>query len=185
MKGITVVSGVPRSGTSMLMSALQAGGHPLAVDQKRPPDAHNPRGYFEMERVKKLEEDGSWLYDHQGCAIKIIYRLLYYIPSRLPAKVLFMERNLSEVVASQNTMLGIEPDGYDWATVFQREIDMVYAWLDDRRIDAMSVNYHHVLEDPLGQMGAIVDFLKLDLDVKAMAAAVDPSLYRHREEDTL
>ena len=99
---ITVVSGLPRSGTSMMMRALDAGGIPALSDNSRAADIDNPFGYFEYEPVKALRRQAGWLEAARGHCVKIIYRLLYDLPDTLPYRIVFMERNLDEVIASQN-----------------------------------------------------------------------------------
>src|ERR1700726_4979370 len=102
---VTVVSGMPRSGTSLLMRMLVAGGLPALTDGHRPADHHNPRGYFEDVRARKLAHDSSWIEEARGKAVKIIYRLLPNLPPHLDYRVLFMERDLEEVFDSQQDML--------------------------------------------------------------------------------
>ena len=102
---ITVVSGLPRSGTSMMMQMLHAGGHPCLTDDRREADADNPRGYFEYDKVKQLRTDCSWLPEATGKAVKIIAQLLSVLPTELDYKIIFMRRELDEVIASQNRML--------------------------------------------------------------------------------
>src|SRR5450432_3057856 len=102
---ITVVSGLPRSGTSLMMQMLAAGGMPLLTDQIRAPDQDNPRGYFEFERVKQIKRDQAWLGSAVGKAVKIIHLLLYDLPPNRNYRVIFMRRNIEEVLISQRKML--------------------------------------------------------------------------------
>src|SRR5260221_40938 len=102
---IVVVSGLPRSGTSLMMAMLQAGGVPVLSDGLRAPDADNPNGYFEFEPVKQLRTDHTWLASAQGKALKVVVPLLFHFPELFDCRVLFMERNLDEVIASQLAML--------------------------------------------------------------------------------
>jgi len=104
-KPVVVVSGLPRSGTSLMMSMLAAAGLPVVTDERRAPDEDNPRGYFEIDRVKQLPTDAQWLWQEGGRAIKIIYRLLPWVPATLPCRIVFMERDLDEVIRSQQAML--------------------------------------------------------------------------------
>src|SRR5687768_1736541 len=102
---ITVVSGLPRSGTSMMMKMLEAGGLEPVVDHVRKPDEDNPKGYYEFERVKALENDREWLPEAKGKFVKVISMLLRHLPADHRFKVIFMQRNMPEVLASQKKML--------------------------------------------------------------------------------
>src|SRR5450631_3290382 len=102
---VTIVSGMPRSGTSLMMRMLEAGGLPALTDGRRAADAHNPHGYFEDERARRLAQDSSWMGEAGGKAVKIVYRLLPNLPQHLDSRVVFMDRNLEEVFASQQDML--------------------------------------------------------------------------------
>jgi hypothetical protein len=177
---LTVVSGLPRSGTSMLMAALAAGGLSLLVDDRRPADEHNPRGYFEHARVKQLAEDASWLEQHRGQAVKIVYRLLYAMPPTLPARILFLRRDLREVVASQQAMLKQE-EAFDWVRLFESELARVEAWLrGQHQLQVLYLEHGELLSRPGPEMARIATFLNISLKVEAMIASVDPALYRQR-----
>src|SRR5687767_1046860 len=102
---ITVVSGLPRSGTSMMMRMLEAGGIPVLIDNVRQPDEDNPAGYYEFEQVKQVRDNTQWLPSARGKTVKMVYRLLYDLPSQFDYRVIFMRRNLDEVLASQQKML--------------------------------------------------------------------------------
>lgn len=174
---VTVVSGIPRSGTSLMMRMLQAGGLPVLTDNLRLPDEHNPHGYFEDERVKRLAHDASWFTEARGKAVKVIYRLLPHLPKDIPHRILFMHRDLREVFASQNAMLRSEVDD-EGLVIAAFEKDIARHRPTDTKI--CDVNYADVLRDPIGQSRRIVEFLELPLNTEAMAQAVDPKLYRNR-----
>lgn len=187
---VVVVSGLPRSGTSMAMKMLDAGGIELVTDNERTADVDNPKGYFEDERVKNLAEveDRSWIVDARGKGIKVVSSLLQYLPRELNYQLLFMRRHLHEVVASQNKML--ERRGETSDTTDERMIELYESHL--RRISAMlrhaphirSIDLHYtvVLESPREEAERIREFLRLDLNVERMAAVVDERLYRNRAE---
>ena len=105
MDPIVVVSGLPRSGTSMVMRIVEAGGLELIVDGKRRADQDNPKGYFEYEKVKELAKDDSWLKDVHGKVVKIVSPLLYNLPLTYKYKLIFVKRHMEEILASQNKML--------------------------------------------------------------------------------
>jgi hypothetical protein len=185
---ITVVSGLPRSGTSMMMRMLEAGGLPTLSDHTRRPDDDNPRGYYELEAVKRLDKDASWLSKAEGKAIKVIYRLLYDLPADYRYRVVFMQRNLDEVISSQKVMLtrnqrtGSELGDQVLASAFRKEIDKVEAWMQTHdNLDYLMVHYNETVADPHRAASGICRFLKLDLDLGKMAAIVDEALYRQRK----
>jgi LPS sulfotransferase NodH len=184
---VTVVSGAPRSGTSLMMRMLEAGGIPALTDGQRPPDAHNPHGYFEYSPVKHLAEDASWIEAARGRAVKIIYRLLMHLPPRMSYRIVFMERDLEEVFASQRDMLRAQGDaaasqeGTRLIPAMAAELRAVRDWLARQPgMPVLAVPYAEVVRDPLKWAHEVARFLGAGLDEAAMAAAVDPSLYRHR-----
>ena len=179
MQEVVLVTGLPRSGTSLLMSMLQAGGVPLHVDDQRAPDQHNPHGYFEHSAVLRLSEDRSWLYQAGGQAVKILARQIELVPSDLPARVLLAERDLDEVVQSQQRM---RPDasGWDWRELLSKELQRLKGWLARQSWPILRVPHRQLMQDPATVAAQIQVFLQRSLDLEAMAAQVDPSLYRNR-----
>ena len=179
MDDLIIVSGLPRSGTSLLMSMLQAGGLPCLTDQQRPADEHNPRGYFEHSRVLKLAEGSDWLREHRGKAVKILYRQLELLTPDLPARILLMERNLDEVVLSQQRMLPAAE--LDWSDLFGRELRRFKGWLARQSWPILLVRHELLLARPTRVAEEIGGFLELPLDFEKMAAQVDPGLYRSKK----
>jgi len=188
-KPLIIVSGLPRSGTSMLMRMLEAGGLEVITDRIRGADEDNPTGYFELEQVKDLDKnkDKTWLRQFRGKAVKIISFLLSDLPKDLNYKVIFVLRDLSEVMASQNRMLAHRGEPVDtsrdeqMAANYTRHLRKVKYLLDrSPRIDVFYVNHQDVLREPKRQACRIRSFLRRRLDVEAMAAAVNADLYRNR-----
>lgn len=185
---VIVVSGLPRSGTSLMMNMLQAGGVPIVTDAIRTADDDNPKGYFELERVKQLARgDVAWVSEAHGKAVKVISALLEHLPPTSSYKVLFMQRKLPEVLASQRKMLERRGEPTDtvpdekMAALFEKHLEKVGAWLAAQpNISVLYVPYHELAERPESQLDRIVEFLGLPLDRAAMLAAVDPALYRNR-----
>ncbi len=185
---IVVVSGLPRSGTSMAMKMLEAGGLSLVIDGIRTADEDNPKGYYEDERVKDLAQmdDKSWITGAQGKAIKIISYLLKELPTDRNYKVLFMRRDLQEVLASQTKMLERRGESTDSSDERMIDIYKDHLWKVNRmlkrepHIDALDVPYKSALENPADQAARIHDFLGMELDVEMMAGVVDKRLYRNR-----
>lgn len=184
---VTIVSGLPRSGTSMMMSMLQAGGMPILADNVREADDDNPKGYYEFQRVKQIEQDCSWLEDAKGRAVKMISALLQHLPPAYTYRVIFMQRRIEEILASQRLMLirrGEPTDAVsdvELAEVFRKHLRQVGRWLDEQpNISVLYVSYQRVLQDPIGEANRLNQFLGSALDVDRMVSAVDTSLYRQR-----
>jgi len=188
---VIVVSGLPRSGTSMAMRMLEQGGLELVVDGERAADEDNPKGYFELERVKDLDKGGdtSWLKDARGKAVKIISQLLLHLPGTYNYRVVFMLRDLTEVLASQRKMLErrgepTEGDDEQMRRLYEQHLDKVRFILRRRPwFETLYVQHREVLRDPQAQARRIAAFTGHPLDVERMAAAVDPSLHRNRAEE--
>jgi len=185
---ITIVSGLPRSGTSMTMKMLEAGGIPPLTDQIRSADDDNPKGYFEFERAKKLREgDTAWIPQAEGKVVKIIGALLVHMPPGYEYRVLFMRRNMSEILASQAKMLanrGEENkiDDETMAALFTKHLRQVEDWMKAQPdLKYLDIDYNDMLADPIPQVKKINRFLGGGLDEDAMLAVVDPDLYRQRK----
>jgi hypothetical protein len=185
---LTIVSGLPRSGTSMMMRMLDVGGVPALTDNIRRADEDNPRGYYEFEPVKQTKQDSTWLADADGKVVKLVYRLLYDLPADHQYRVVFMRRNLNEVIASQNTML--ERQGKSGGSLsddkllglFDTELQKVYDWLGAQpNFRVLYVNYNEVLRNAGPTVQALNEFLDGTLDTAAMLRVVEPSLYRQRK----
>ncbi len=187
---IVVVSGLPRSGTSMAMKMLEAGGLEIAVDGIRTADEDNPKGYYELERVKDLDKPGdkSWLHETRGKGLKIISFLLKDLPRDNRYKVLFMTRHLDEVLASQSKMLdrrGEDSDTEDarMRDLYENHVLQVKGMISRKEnFEALYIHYSDVLADGRPHAQKIHDFLGLDLDVDKMAEVVDQALYRNRSK---
>ena len=185
---ITVVSGLPRSGTSMMMRMLEAGGMEVMTDNIRKSDKDNPRGYYEYERVKKIKKDAAWLGECHGKAVKIVSLLLYDLPPNRKYKVIFMKRNMEEMLASQRVMLERlekkedDTDDQKMAEKFEKHLRQVKVWLNKQgHIDVLYVQYHKVIEDAQNYAKIVNDFLGRELNVEKMAKVVERSLYRQRK----
>jgi hypothetical protein len=184
---LTIVSGLPRSGTSMMMRMLEAGGIPPIIDGVREADIDNPRGYYEFEAAKKVKEDTTWLDGSDGKCVKMVYQLLYDLPTDREYRVLFMRRKIEEILTSQRKMLerlGKSNDGIPdelMARMFRTQLDNFFAWVAGKRhIQHLVVDYNQMVADPKRLVGSIVTFLGGELDALAMEAVVEPDLYRNR-----
>ena len=186
---ITIVSGLPRSGTSMMMRMLEAGGIPVVTDNLRVADDDNPLGYYEFEPVKQLRRDASWLDGACGKAVKVIYRLLYDLPRDRGYKVIFMMRRLEEIIASQEAMLrrhnkeGGALSGQQLAHAFLSDLQKLAVWMSGQdNFARLYVNYDDVLYDSNHTVAEIEEFLGQRLDTEAVIKAIDRSLHRQRVE---
>ena len=184
---VTVVSGLPRSGTSLAMQMIHAGGIPALTDGQRTSDDSNPRGYFELERVKQLKQDKSWLDEAAGKVVKVIHLLLAELPDDRPYRVVFMQRDLREVVQSQATMLArtgraggqLAPERL--IAVYEQQLKTVEQWLAARpNFSVLRVQYAQLVSDPAGVVPTVNTFLGGTLDEARMRAAVDPRLHRNK-----
>jgi LPS sulfotransferase NodH len=184
---ITIVSGLPRSGTSLMMQMLAAGGLPVLSDGERQADTDNPRGYLEWERIKQLPKDPACIAEAEGKVVKVISQLLLALPAGHEYRIIFMQRPLPEVLKSQDEMLrrrGNYEGGGDSSPIeeaFQRHLIEVNKWLAGKsNIAVLRVHYHRILREPQATAEAVAEFLKVSLNTEAMAQQVDANLYRNR-----
>ena len=196
---ITVVSGLPRSGTSLMMQILEAAGIPPFTDGTRRADESNRKGYYEHGKVASLLQgtDKSWLKEARGAAIKVVAPLLAGLPPklRLPDcepeplhyRVLFMERDMEEILRSQETMLRRLskplPAGEKTADIgkaYRQQERHARSWCGSLRVHAMSVNYEALVHRPGEILPGIAAFLGCGGSLDAMRACIDPALHRSR-----
>lgn len=178
-----IVSGLPRSGTSLMMRMLAAGGLPVHQDGVRAADANNPRGYYELEAVKRLPDEPDALAGYGDGAVKVIFALAYHLPKADSYALILMQRPVSEVAASQRRMLerrGAPPDGLG-ADALRRALEDFRRWASGQsHLRLLEVAYHAVLGSPRAESARIAEFLGRDLNINAMAEVVEPALWRER-----
>jgi predicted AlkP superfamily phosphohydrolase/phosphomutase/thioredoxin-like negative regulator of GroEL len=183
---VTIVSGLPRSGTSLMMQMLASGGLYPLHDNHRSADADNPRGYFEFALAKNIRMDDSWMPHARGRALKLIAQLLPFLPPNHEYRIILMERSLEEVLASQKVMLdrhgrkGAALSSEKLRAVYGEQLLRVTEVLEKRKLPVLRVSHHEAISDPVDLAKRVADFLGLPLDLAAMAAAIDPSLHRQR-----
>ena len=183
---ITVVSGLPRSGTSMMMKMLHVGGLELLVDDIRTADEDNPKGYFEYEKVKRLHKDSSWIDEAQGKVVKVISLQLFHLPAHYQYRVVFMERTLEEIVKSQNEMLKrlgqmAAADDQTTRSMFANHLGKVTSWLaEQKNFFTCRISFNKMLIHPEEEMERLIDFFNQKLDKKRMLQVIDRSLYRKK-----
>ena len=186
-KKIIVVSGLPRSGTSMMMKMLEEGGIPILTDAIRGADDDNPNGYYEFELVKKLPDgQNQWLADANHKVVKIISALLEHLPVNYRYKIIFMEREPREILASQQKMLAnrnekSEISDAEMQEQFQKHLAAIKYWLARQpNMDVMYVDYNKMISNPENYCQAITDFIAIPVDVSKMLAVPNERLYRNR-----
>lgn len=186
---IVIVSGLPRSGTSMMMRMLEAGGLPVMVDHLRVPDESNPKGYYELELVKQLQEGNTrWILEGRGKVIKIISALLEHLPPEHQYRVVFMQRNIGEILASQRAMLIRRGEPTDQisdetlAGLYQKHLTRIAEWLEGQpNMKVIYLHYNQIMENPHEPVAQLCQFLQpFSLDPNKMVSVVEASLYRQR-----
>ncbi len=184
---LTIVTGLPRSGTSLMMQIPEAAGIPLFTDGKRPANASNERGYHEHERTASLltSPDKSWLSNAKGHAIKIVAPLLTTIPDTLKTRILFMDRSMNGILQSQSSMLdrlGKEPPRGDVTRGYLQQSRHARTWINARGIPALGVRYQSLVHRPDEILSQIAAFLGAEDNLEAMRDVIDPTLHRARAE---
>ena len=183
---VCVVSGLPRSGTSLAMGLLQAGGMPILSDETRQADFDNPNGYFEYAGAGSLQSDNAWVHYSVGKAVKVISPLLRYLPSDLQYRVVFMRRNMREISLSQEQMLRrrghpVGKDSGQVEKIMRAHINQVETWLSEQRnMSVCYIDYKWVVENPVEASRKLVKFAQLQGDPAEMAEVVNRSLYRQK-----
>ncbi|OYT54927.1 MAG: sulfotransferase family protein [Candidatus Altiarchaeales archaeon ex4484_2] len=186
-KDIVVVSGLPRSGTSMLMKMIEAGGIKPLTDREKGADIDNPQGYYEFERVKGLPEDVSWLDDARGKAVKVLAELVKHLPDEYHYRVIFMQRRIPEIIESQKKMLvrrGEDPEKVsdeEMMLLLGKYLKLMMSYIRGKdNMEVLFVSYNDVISHPGREVKAINEFLGGFLDEKSMVSVVDEGLYRNR-----
>ena len=187
MSEIIIVSGLPRSGTSLMMSMLQAGGLELLVDQRRTADEDNPRGYFEYEKVKRLKKDNTWLHEADGKVVKVVSTLLVCLPPQYSYRVVFMQRNMPEILESQRQMLSRSQqnpaaDDNKLSMFFSSHLDKISDWLNKQNnFSVCTVSFNRLFSSEREtEIHHLSDFFPNVLDERNMLSVIDDSLYRKR-----
>ncbi|MBN2262852.1 MAG: tetratricopeptide repeat protein, partial [Prolixibacteraceae bacterium] len=185
---IIVVSGLPRSGTSMMMQLLDAAGVPIYTDEKRKPDNSNPQGYFEHDKVKQLIRNNAWMEEATGKAVKIVVPLLYKIPAAFTYKVIFMERNLDEIIESQHQMLiessKMKNDTYavQIENSFKKQLHEFEAWKKrNPNAEVLNINYNEAIDKKAETVSKVFGFLNIDANQETLANIIDKNLYRTKK----
>ena len=185
---ILIVSGLPRSGTSLMMQMLEAGGISILSDGIRQADTNNAKGYYELEAVKNLETDYAWLYDAHGKAVKVISHLLRKLPPSFEYRIILMQRPLDIIVRSQNKMLkNLNKESGNLSDqqlvqLYELHLEQTIAWMEQQdNVRSLKIQYEDLLTDTDEQIKKIDSFLDLDLNKYAMREIVDKTLNHTKE----
>ncbi len=189
-KLIYVVSGLPRSGTSLMMQMIEASGIPIYTDNVREKDESNPRGYYEHQAVKNIASNTKWLKETVGKTVKIVAQLLSHLPAKYNYKIVFMNRDIHEVITSQTQMLvrdkKVKPDAYlmNLELAFQKTLEQVQAWAKKNyNVELLYINHKDAIEKPKEVAEKVTNFLEIDADIEKMAAVVDKKLHRVKKQN--
>lgn len=185
---VVIVSGLPRSGTSLMMKMLESGGMEVLIDEIREADIDNPKGYYEFERVKKLPEDTEWLDDAKGRVVKVLAELIKHLPDENQYMIVFMMRDLDEIIRSQKKMIvrrGEDPDKVtdsEMKALLRRYLISLKQYVNGKdNMDVLYVSYNELMDDPEDPVEEVMDFFKGELDEDAMLNCIDGTLYRNRK----
>ncbi|WP_347374167.1 alkaline phosphatase family protein [Aequorivita sp. Q41] len=182
---IVLVSGLPRSGTSLMMQMLDKGGINTLTDGKRAADESNPKGYYEYEAVMALHKDNSWMEKAQNKSLKVVAPLLKHINPEFRYKIIFMKRDLDEVIKSQQKMIGKRTDTLPISLLnaYQEQLNHIEVWKErEPGVELVYIDYKEVLESPNKMLDKIEAFIGLPLNKVAMGRCIDKSLYRNKSE---
>jgi hypothetical protein len=184
MSEIIVVTGLPRSGTSLMMQILDRAGIPILQDGKRESDISNPKGYYELEAVKGIVQDNSFLDGAEGQAVKIVAPLPLHMNTSNNYRVIFMRRDLEEILKSQEKMLNKDQtsEREKYRTIYEFHLKKTYRFFKEHNIPFMDVSYNELMGEPEEVLRSVVDFINVDANPAELAEVVSPDLYRNRYE---
>jgi hypothetical protein len=184
MEEILVVTGLPRSGTSLMMQLINKANIPILSDGKRERDISNPEGYYELEAVKGIVADNSFLKEAPGKAVKIVAPLPLYLDLKLKYKVVFMRREINEILRSQEKMLQKDQvsEREKFRTIYEFHLKKTYRFLLENDIPFIDVNYNALMVESEKEIEKFKDFLNLNVSIQELLEVVRPDLYRNRNE---
>jgi hypothetical protein len=182
METVTIVTGLPRSGTSLMMQIMERTSFPILSDGLREKDINNPEGYYELEAVKGIVKDNSFLKEAEGKVVKIVTPLPLFLDKTLNYRVLFMRRDLEEILRSQEKMLGKDQSSEreKFKTIYELHLKKTYNFFDSNKIPFIDVWYKELISKTEVELNKIIDFLELPEKWEDLANAVHPDLYRNK-----
>jgi hypothetical protein len=182
MSVVTVVTGLPRSGTSLMMQILNQSSLEILSDGLREKDINNPEGYYELDAVKGIVKDNSFLKEAVGKVIKIVAPLPMFMDKSLSYRVIFMRREIEEILRSQEKMLNKDQSSEreKFSTIYNIHIQKTYQFFEGNNIPYLDVNYKNLIHNPEVELTKLIDFLELDKKWQDLASVVKPDLYRNK-----
>lgn len=183
MSEILVITGLPRSGTSLMMQIIDRSGVPVLSDGKREKDESNPQGYFELEAVKGIVRDNSFLDEAVGKAVKIVAPLPMFMNLKHQYRAIFMRREMDEVLRSQEVMLNKDQSAEreKFKGIYETHLAKTHKFFQDNNIPYIEVNYNSLMNDPESEIKRLVEFCGIDSDINELVEVVRPELYRNRK----
>lgn len=184
MEDIIVVTGLPRSGTSLMMQILEKAGFPILHDGIRESDISNPQGYYELEAVKGIVRDNSFLNDAPGKVVKIVTPLPIHVDTSKSYKMVFMRRDLEEILRSQEKMLNKDQvsEREKFRTIYEFHLKKTYKFFLENKIPFMDISYNELMTEPERPLSRLKEFLNLEVSTEKLLEALNPELYRNRNE---
>lgn len=185
MSEILVITGLPRSGTSLMMQIIDKSQIPVLSDGKREKDISNPEGYFELEAVKGIVADNSFLDAAPGKAVKIVAPLPIYMNLKHKYRIVFMRREMDEILRSQEKMLSKDQvsEREKFRTIYDFHLKKTYRFFKENEIPFLDVNYNDLVADPENEIKKLISFCGITTDLEDLVQVVRPELYRNRHEN--
>ena len=182
MSVVTIVTGLPRSGTSLMMQILEKSSLEILTDGIRQKDNNNPEGYFELDAVKGIVKDNSFLKSAKGKVVKIVAPLPIFIDKSLSYRVIFMRREIEEILRSQEIMLNKDQQAEreKFAAIYETHIQKTHQFFVSNNIPYLDILYKKLIQNPKNELDKIITFLQIDANWQDLDSAVNPSLYRNR-----
>ncbi len=184
MKDVVVVTGLPRSGTSLMMQILEKAGLPILQDGIRESDISNPQGYYELEAVKGIVRDNSFLKNAEGKVVKIVTPLPIHVDMSKTYKMVFMRRDLEEILRSQEKMLNKDQvsEREKFRTIYEFHLKKTYRFFKENNIPFIDINYNELMSDSTTSLEKLKGFLGIEKSTEELLEVLNPELYRNRNE---
>jgi len=182
MSVVTIVTGLPRSGTSLMMQLLNKSSLEILSDGIRQKDISNPEGYYELEAVKGIVRDNSFLKDATGKVVKIVAPLPVYLDKSLDYRIVFMRREIEEVLRSQEKMLNKDQtsEREKFRTIYEMHLKKTYHFFESNSIPYIDIQYKQLLNESEQELKRLIDFLELSTPIEKLLSVIKVDLYRNK-----